>query len=95
MPGVASVSLTATHDIAYFKSHYNAMLQSNKPITLAGWSGRILTFKGSHAGLTMLYQHILIAKGHVGYSLDLEGDYATATADKALFNTIYKTFRPT
>ena len=93
--GVASVSLTVTHDIAYFKSHYKAKLQSNKPIKLDGWSGRILTFKGTQSGLPMLFQHILVAKGRVGYTLDLEGNYADAAADKALFKTMYKTWRVT
>jgi len=93
--GVASVNLTVTRDIAYYKSHYKAKLLSNKPIKLDGWSGRILTFKGSRDGRSLLMQHIIIAKGRTGYFIDMDGDYADAAADKALFRTMYKTWRAT
>jgi hypothetical protein len=93
--GLASVSLTATRDIAYYKSHYKAKVLSNKAIKLDGWSGRIITFKGTDNGRTLLMQHILLAKGHAGYFIDMDGDYDHAVADKALFKTIYTTWRAT
>ena len=93
--GTASVSLTVSRDTAYYKSHYRAKLLSNKSIKLDGWSGRILMFKGRHDGRTILFQHIILAKGHVGYFIDMEGDYETATPDKATFKAIYKTWRST
>jgi hypothetical protein len=93
--GVASVNLTVTRDIAYYKSHYKAKLLSNKPIKLDGWLGRILTFKGTRDGRTLLMQHIIIAKGRTGYFIDMDGDYDHAAPDKALFKTMYKTWRAT
>ncbi|MFL5647645.1 MAG: hypothetical protein ACJ776_04535 [Chloroflexota bacterium] len=93
--GLASVNLTVTRDVAYYKSHYKAKLLSNKPIKLDGWLGRILTFKGSRDGRTLLMQHIIIAKGRIGYFIDMDGDYDQAAPDKALFRTMYKTWRAT
>jgi hypothetical protein len=93
--GVASVNLTVTRNIAYYKSHFKAKLLSNKPIKLDGWTGRILTFKGSQDGRTLLLQRIIVAKGRTGYFIDMDGDYENATADKALFKAIYKTWRAT
>ena len=93
--GVASINLTMTRDIAYYKSHFKAKVLSNKPIKLDGWLGRIITFKGSRDGRTLLMQHIILAKGRVGYFIDMDGDYDQAAADKALFKAIYKTWRAT
>ena len=93
--GVASINLTMTRDIAYYKSHFKAKVVSNKAIKLDGWPGRIITFKGSRNGRVLLMQHIILAKGRVGYFLDMDGDYENRTADKAMFKAIYKTWRST
>jgi hypothetical protein len=93
--GIASVSLTITSDVAYLKSHYKAKVVSNKAIKLAGWPGRIITLRGSDKGLAVLIQHIIVAKGRVGYTIDMWGEYAKAAADRALFKRIYGTWRAT
>jgi len=90
-----SVSLTVSHDIAYYKSHYKAKVVSNKAIRLAGWSGRMIIFRGTDDGRTLLFQHIILAKGRVAYFLDMVGDNAEATPDQALFKKMYLTWRPT
>jgi hypothetical protein len=92
---VASVSKTVTHDIAYWKSHYHATVTSNTPIKLAGWSGRMLTFRGTDNGQTVFFQHIILGKGRVGYFLDMYGLNSSAAADRVLFKRIYTTWRPT
>jgi len=93
--GTVSVSLTVTHDIAYYKSHYHAKLISNKSIKLAGgYTGRILVFQGTDQGVKATFQHIIVGKGRVGYFLDMIGDFTTTAADKALFKRMYLTWRP-
>ena len=93
--GRLSVSLSVTHAVAYDKSHYKAKLLSNKPIKLAGWSGRLVTLKGVIDGRKVLIQEIILGKGRVAYFLDMFGDLDQAVPDKALFKKIYKTWRPT
>lgn len=94
--GTVSVSLTVTHDIAYYKSHYKAKVLVNKSIKVAGWSGRYLIFKGTTAnGAKVQFQHIIIARGRVAYFIDLDGYLTNAKADKTLFRKIYTTFKRT
>ena len=90
-----SVSKTVTHDIAYWKSHFKATLTSNKAVKIAGWSGRLLTFRGTDDGRTIFFQHLILAKGRVAYFLDMYGKNEAAVADRALFKRIYTTWRPT
>jgi hypothetical protein len=92
--GIASVNLTVSHDIAYMKSHYKARLASNQKVTVNGWPGRLLTFNGSWSGRKVYIQHLILAKGKVGYIVDMFSDQGAAVADKALFKKIYNTFRP-
>lgn len=92
--GTASVNLTVSHDIAYYKSHFKAKLSSNKPIRLAGWPGRILIFTGVDNGQKVLIQRIVIAKGSAGYSLTMWSDLSDAAAAKATFKKMYLTWRP-
>ena len=91
---IASISLTTRHQIAYYKSHYKAKLLANKSIKLAGWSGRLLIFSGVDNGVRKQFQTAYVAKGRVGYFVDMEGLLDTANDDKALFKKIYLTFRP-
>jgi hypothetical protein len=93
--GTASVSVTLTHTLPYYKSHYKTKVLSNKPIKLAGWSGRIVTMRGTDQGQTILIQYILVAKGHVGYNIELWGEDTNASADRVLFKQIYRTWRAT
>jgi hypothetical protein len=90
-----SMSLTVTHDVAYYKSHFDATLTSNTSIKLAGWSGRLLMFRGKWHGQTVFDQRIILAKGRVAYYLDMQGLNTSAVADRALFKQIYTTWRPT
>jgi len=92
---IVSISKTVTHDVAYWKSHFHATVTSNKPITIAGWSGRMLTFRGTSNGQTVFFQHIILGKGRVGYFLDMYGLNTSTVADKALFKQMYSTWRPT
>ena len=93
--GSVSVSLTATHDIAYYKSHYKAKVIVNKSIKVAGWSGRYLIFNGTTSnGEKVQFQHIIIARGRIAYFVDMDGLIENAKADKTLFRKIYLTFRP-
>jgi hypothetical protein len=92
----ASVSLTVSHDIATTKSHYHAKVVSNKSIRLAGgYSGKIVVYTGTDHGLKITIRRIFVAKGRVGYFLDLFGDSTAATGDAALFKKMYLSWRPT
>jgi hypothetical protein len=92
--GTASVSLTVSEDIAYYKSHYKAKLSSNKAIRLAGWSGRILIFTGVDSGQKVLIQRIVLAKGSAGYLMTMWSDIEGASTTRALYKKIYLTWRP-
>ena len=90
-----SLSLTASHDIAYYKSHYKAKVLVNKNITVAGWPARLIIFSGVDNGVKMQFQRLNVAKGRVGYFIVMDGLLEDAKADKTLFRKIYLTFRPT
>jgi hypothetical protein len=90
-----SISLTVSHDIAYFKSHFKAKLKSNKAISLHGYSGRILVFEGVDNGLKVRIERIIIGKGRVGYFLSLYADLTTAAVDHATFKRMYLSWKPT
>jgi hypothetical protein len=92
--GIASINLTATHDKAYMKSHYKAKLLTDKRLTVNGWPGRLMTFAGSDGGRKLYIQHLILAKGKVGYIVEMFSDRGTESKDKALFKKIYKTFKP-
>ena len=92
---IVSISKTVTHDVAYWKSHFHATVTSNKPVKIAGWSGRMLTFRGTDNGQTVFFQHIILGKGRVGYFLDMYGLNTSTVADRALFKQMYTTWRPT
>jgi hypothetical protein len=92
--GIASLSLTTRHQIAYYKSHYKAKLIVNKSVKVAGWSGRLLIFSGVDNGVKKQFQTLNLSKGRVGYFIDMDGLIQAAKADKALFKKIYLTFRP-
>ncbi len=93
--GVVSLSLTVTHQIAWYKSHYRAKLLSRSSLTVAGWPARMLTFRASRDGRTYYVQQLMLGKGKVGYFLTWWSDFGDTAADKATFRSIYRTFRPT
>jgi hypothetical protein len=90
------VSLTVTHDVAYWKSHYHAKLISTSSIHLAGgYVGKVLVFRGSDNGEKITFRHIIVARRSVAYFLDLWGDPFTEAADAATFKRMYSSWRPT
>ena len=66
-----------------------------RPAKLAGWSGRIVEFSGDDGGVKVTIQHILLIKGRTSYDIELWGEAENTAADRALFKTIYATWRPT
>ena len=93
--GTLSISLTVSHDIGTYKSHYKAKLLSNTSISLQGYSGKMLVFSGRDNGLNVLIQHIIIGKGNTAYFLTMFSGRSQIKADKALFKKIYRTWKPT
>ena len=92
--GSISLPLTVTHDIATYKSHFKAKLLSNKKVSVSGWPGRLLTFNGTSGGRKVYIQELVLAKGKAAYFISMFGDPSAAKADKSLFRTIYKSWRP-
>jgi len=90
----ASISLTTSHNIAYYKSHYKAKVLVNKAITVAGWPGRLLIMSGVDNGVKMQFQRVHLARGRVGYFIIMDGLYQDGKPDKTLFRKIYLTFKP-
>jgi hypothetical protein len=91
---VSAVDRTAKAEIAYYQSHYDAKVLSNKKAKVAGWNGRLIKMVGKEDGVDTYYQLLLLAKGRVGYWLDWRSDHGNRDTDKALFERIYKTFKP-
>ena len=91
---VSAVERTAKAEIAYYKSHYDAKVLSNKKAKVAGWNGRLIKMVGKEDGVDTYYQLLLLSKGRVGYFLDWRSNNGDRDADKALFERIYKTFKP-
>ena len=92
--GKASLALTVTHAIATIKKRYKAKLLSSVAAKQAGYPGRLLTFDGTDNGRAVHIQELILAKGKVAYFIDMFSDQGQAKADKALFKSIYKTFKP-
>jgi hypothetical protein len=92
--GTASLNLTVSHAIATMKSHYKAKLLSNKKVKVGSWPGKLLTFNGTDSGRSIYIQELILTKGKAAYFIDMFSDRGHATADKALFKRIYKTFKP-
>ena len=90
-----AVSKAMNQRIAYFKSHYHASVVSNKSIKVNGWPGRIAILKGKDGAVNLQIQELILAKGRIGYELELMGELDAAAADKALFKRIYSSWHPT
>jgi hypothetical protein len=91
---VSAVDRTAKSEIAYYKSHYDAKVLSNKKARVAGWNGRLIKMVGKEDGVDTYYQLLLLAKGRVGYFVDWRSDNGDRDADKALFERMYRSFKP-
>jgi len=81
--------------IAYFKSHYHASVVSNKSVKVNGWPGRLAILKGKDGVVNLQIQELILAKGRIGYELELMGELDAAASDKALFKRIYSSWHPT
>lgn len=90
----AGLERTAKADIAYYKSHYDAKVLSNRKVKVAGWNGRLVKMAGVEDGVETYYQLLLLAKGRVGYHIEWTSADDDRDADKALFERIYRSFKP-
>jgi hypothetical protein len=93
--GIVSVSLTASADSAYMKSHYAAKLVTTKSLKLAGgYSGKFLLYRGKDNGVAITVQEVFVAKGRVGYILTSWGYREQESPDIRLFKQMYTSWRP-
>ena len=86
---------TVDQEKAYYKSHYKAKLVSDKKVSVGSLSGRLLTFNGSEDGRKFRIQHLIIARGKVGYFVTMFSDPGNEKADAKLFLRMYNSFKPT
>ena len=86
---------TVDFEKAYFKSHYKAKLVSDKKVSVGSLSGRLLTFNGTDDGQKFRIQHLVIARGKVGYFVTMWSDPGNEKADAKLFLRMYNSFKPT
>ena len=97
-PGIggstSALKRSAKAEIAYYKSHYGAKVLSNKKARVAGLPGRLIKMTGKVDGLKTYFQVLLLAKGRYEYRLDWQSSDGNRDADKALFERMYKTFKP-
>ena len=91
------VDITGTVDQqkAFYKSHFKAKLISDKKVSVGSLSGRLLTFNGSEDGRKFRIQHLIIARGKVGYFVTMFSDPGNEKADAKLFLRMYNSFKPT
>jgi hypothetical protein len=91
------VDIKATVDAqkAFYKSHFKAKLTSDKKVSVGSLSGRLLTFNGSEDGRKFRIQHLIIARGKVGYFVTMFSDPGNEKADAKLFLRMYNSFKPT
>jgi hypothetical protein len=90
----SSLARSAKAEIAYYKSHYDAKVLSNKKAKVAGLNGRLIKMTGTVEGLKTYFQVLLLAKGRYEYRFDWQSGDGNRDADKALFERIYKGFKP-
>jgi hypothetical protein len=86
---------TVDQEKAFYKSHYKAKLISDKKVSVGALSGRLLTFNGSEDGRKFRIQHLIIARGKVGYFVTMFSDPGNEKADAKLFLRMYNSFKPT
>jgi hypothetical protein len=91
---VAALERTVKAQKAYFKSHYDAKVVSDKKASVAGWKGRLIKMTGYNDGLETYFQLLMLTKGRVGYFIEMQTVDDDRDADKALFERIYKSFKP-
>ena len=90
----SALERAAKAEIAYYKSHYDAKVLSNKKAKVAGLPGRIIKMTGKLDGLETYFQLLLLAKGGTEYRLDWSSPDGDRDGDKALFERMYKSFKP-
>ena len=90
----SALERSAKAEIAYYKSHYDAKVLSNKKAKVAGLPGRLIKMTGKVDGLETYFQVLLVAKGRMEYRFDWESPDGDRDADKALFERMYKSFKP-
>ncbi len=90
-----SLKETAAHEIAYYKSHYDAKLLSEEVVTFTGgWKGRLMRLAGYENATNTYFQLLLVGKNRIGYFVEWRSIDDDRAADDALFEQIYTTFRP-
>ena len=89
----ADLARTAKSEIAYYKSHYDATVLSNKKVKVGSWKGRLVRMTGNEEGLETYFQLLLLAKGRTGYFVDWRSMDDNREADTALFERIYTSFK--
>jgi len=85
---------TVDQEKAYYKSHYKAKLVSDKKVHVGSLSGRLLTFNGTDDGQKLRIQHLIIARGKIGYFITMYSDPGNEAADAKLFLRMYNSFKP-
>ena len=91
---VAALERTVKAQKAYFKSHFDAKVVSDRKVNVAGWKGRLVKMTGYNEGLETYFQLLMLTKGRVGYFLEMQTVDDSRDEDKTLFERIYKTFKP-
>jgi len=91
---VTALERSAKAEVAYYKSHYDAKVLSNKKARVAGLPGRLIKMTGQVDDVETYFQVLLVANGRMEYRLDWQSPDGDHDADKALFERMYKSFRP-
>ena len=91
---VAALERTAKAEIAYYKSHYDAKVLSNKKAKVAGWNGRLIKMTATSTAWRPTSSCCCWPRVEWATSLDWSSEDDDREADKALFERMYKSFKP-
>ena len=68
---------------------------ANKAISVAGYHGRLITYRGLDGAVKVVIVSLQLVKGPIGYDLSIVGEAANAKSDAATFKRMYSSFKPT
>jgi hypothetical protein len=94
-PTPLTLSETVAWDIAWYKSHYHAKVVTNRAIKVAGYNGRLITYRGLDGAVRVVIESLQLVKGRVSYDLSMIGLAIDADSNASIFKRMYTSFKPT
>jgi hypothetical protein len=90
-----SLSDVVKSDAAWYKRQYGAKVVASKAVKVAGYAGRLISYRGVDDDTNVAIQSLRLVKGRIVYDLSAIGEPINAKGDADFFRGIYETFKPT